>query len=159
MKTVSSHRLQLIDDLDSAVEEFLDVCQKIKLSTPAYEDGWGVKGIIAHIVFWHEYYAQVITAYSNNRKPELLWNLKLANDEGCPKLTKRPRNELIERMRLAHSKLRENIIKLDKLDIKYYAKGSRTYTVEEYLSLIDGHIRKHSLDLNRAQKRALKKQS
>lgn len=143
-----------MSSLDIAVSEFIDTASKVLLSKKIYEDGWYAKHIIAHIVFYHEYYARVVQAIVENIElPLINESLAKVNIRSAEEYSKLSRKELLSRLKIANEILGNNIIKLDKATIIPYKKGGSTYTPESYQRVIAGHIEKHTKDLRRKPKR------
>ena len=137
-----------IDALNLAANNFIDVVKDIVVSKEVYENGWNAKHIIAHIVFYHEYYVNVVKALVDKKELPLIdeslakVNLKSAND-----YSKMTRNELIKRFETAHKLFVNNLIKLNSDTLIPYKKGGRIYKRDEYIEEISRHIARHTKDL------------
>lgn len=59
--------------------------------------------------------------------------------------------KIIKRLEAAHSVIQENILD-PKLVIIPYKKGSRDYTPDEHLVIVNEHIKEHLSDIRKASK-------
>jgi len=139
--------------LEDSANTFLNVVHTTKLLRPVYEDGWNAKEIIAHIVYYHEYYTRVVDALVKKKDLPLIdESLMVTNIRGAREYAKYSRNELYSRFMKAQSIFVKNLLLLkDDTEIPY-KKGGRIYKAVDYVKVIDGHIRKHTKDLMRKKR-------
>ncbi|HAM96294.1 MAG: hypothetical protein UR96_C0010G0010 [candidate division WS6 bacterium GW2011_GWC1_36_11] len=145
--------VQEIKNLEESVNAFLEVVHTTKLLRPVYEDGWNAKEIIAHLVYYHEYYTRVVDALVKKKDLPLIdESLMVTNIRGAREYAKYSRNELYSRFMKAQSIFVKNLLLLkDDTEIPY-KKGGRIYKAVDYVKVIDGHIRKHTKDLMRKKR-------
>ena len=140
--------------LEDSANTFLNVVHTTKLLRPVYEDGWNAKEIIAHIVYYHEYYTRVVDALVKKKDLPLIdESLMVTNIRGAREYAKYSRNELYSRFMKAQSIFVKDLLLLkDDTEIPY-KKGGRIYKAVDYVKVIDGHIRKHTKDLMRKKRK------
>jgi len=139
---------QTIESINKSAKEFLEVAEHAMLSKEVYEDGWDAKEIIAHIVFYHQYYASVVSAIVLKKELPLIdESLAKVNLESAKEYSRFSREQLLHKFRVAHKKLIDNILLLP-TDAKIpYKKAGRIYEPEEYITEIARHIARHTKDL------------
>ncbi|GMO24786.1 MAG: hypothetical protein Pg6A_11810 [Termitinemataceae bacterium] len=109
---------------------------------------WTAKDILAHIVMWHESFANNISALINNDKPKLLKGLLYKiNENGVKEYKKYTIEELKEKLKTAQDKINANI-ENKKIELVPYRKESkRKYTKDEHLEIVYKHIKGHYNDI------------
>jgi hypothetical protein len=109
---------------------------------------WTAKDILAHIVMWHESFANNIIAIINNEKPKLLKGLLYEiNENGVKEYKKYTMEELKDKLKTAQDKINGNI-ENKKIELILYRKDSkRKYTKEEHLEIVYKHIKGHYNDI------------
>jgi hypothetical protein len=148
---------EVVKKLNESANSFIETVSKVKLYQEVYENGWSAKQIIAHIVFYHEYYASVIRAMVKDRKLPLIdESLAVVNKRSAVEYGRLPRKELLKRFEKANGSLSKNIVQLDVNAEIPYKKGGRRYTPNEYIREITRHIEKHTKDLRRRNVELLK---
>lgn len=139
-----------MDHINEVAREFIEIAEEVLLAKQVYEDGWNAKEIIAHIVFYHEYYASVVKAIVDKEElPLINESLAKVNTESARNYSKLSRTELIKRFKAAHELLTRKISELGELTEIPYKRGGRIYNPEEYIDEIAGHIKRHTKDLKR----------
>jgi len=140
----------LFSELDDALHVFLDEVEKKRLGDMATEE-WTVKDVLGHICIWHQYYAQQYEALVRGNEPYVHRSLAGKNDEGRVKMKNFSKSHLINELRKAHESLRKSIVIHEVPRMKYMK--SREYTTSEFLDVVTGHIKRHTLQVRRAKRR------
>ncbi len=145
-------REALLQHLNEAVAQLLDVYQNVaNLDIVVYE-GWTAKDILGHITFWHESFARNVSDLVNDIKPTPLKGKFIdLNQRGVDEMRQYPLQAVIERLAIAHRIIQDNILN-PKLASIPYRKGSRDYTPEEHLDIVRGHIEEHVRGIKAASK-------
>lgn len=109
---------------------------------------WTAKDILAHIVMWHESFANNIMAIIDGTKPKLLEGLLYEiNENGVKESRKYSVDELCKKLIKAQEIINNNIKNI-KIEIIPYRKNSkRKYTKEEHLEIVYKHIQGHYNDI------------
>ncbi len=143
-------REALLQHLNEAISQLLDVCQNVANPDMAVYEGWTAKDILGHITFWHESFARNVNDLVNDIKPTPLKGKFIElNQRGVEEMRPYPLEKVIERLAIAHRIIQDNILN-PKLTLIPYRKGSRDYTPEEHLDIVRGHIREHLRGLKAA---------
>ncbi len=145
--------IQEVKNLEDSANAFLDVVRTTKLLRPVYEDGWNAKEIVAHIVYYHEYYSRVVDALVKKKDLPLIdESLAVINMRCTKEYAKYSRNELYDRFKKAQRLFVKDLLLLkDDTEIPY-KKGGRIYKAVDYVNEIARHIRKHTKDLTRKKR-------
>ncbi|MCA9390169.1 hypothetical protein KC571_02090 [candidate division WWE3 bacterium] len=138
--------------LDDAIEQFIKTAHHVTLSQEVYADGWSAKEIIAHLVFWHEYYVTVLKALANDEDPPLMEGTAEKNKFAAPIAKKNSREELLNRLVKAQQKFKKYIV-LVKIPLIPYNKTAMKRPPKDYVSVIAKHVAKHEKDLHKALKK------
>ena len=109
---------------------------------------WTAKDVLAHIVMWHESFANNIVDLINNNELNLLKGLLYEiNENGVNEFKKYTIKELENKLITAQDKINKNI-ENGKLELIPYRKNSkRKYTKEEHLEIVYKHIKGHYEDI------------
>ena len=109
---------------------------------------WTAKDVLAHILIWHESFANNIVDIINGNELKLLKGLLYEiNENGVKEYKKYSIEELREKLIKAQEKINENI-ENEKIKIIPYRKNSkRNYTKEEHLEIVYKHIKGHYEDV------------
>jgi hypothetical protein len=105
---------------------------------------WTAKDVLAHIVMWHESFANNIIDLINENKLNLLKGLLYEiNENGVKEYGKYTVEELKSKIIDAQEKINNNI-ENEKIKLIPYLKNSkREYTKEEHLKIVYKHIKGH----------------
>jgi hypothetical protein len=138
-----------LDELNATVSGLLDLYRSLPdPDLPVYEH-WSAKDVLAHLTFWHESFARNVDDLAHGRKPNplrgRLADLNLAGVEAMKPLGL---DQVLARFEAAHAVIRANIL-APGLPCLPYRKGSRDYTPEEHLEIVDDHISMHLQDVCR----------
>ncbi|MFN8457024.1 MAG: hypothetical protein U0401_20555 [Anaerolineae bacterium] len=115
-------------------------------------EGWTAKDILGHITFWHESFARNVSDIVNDLKPTPLTGRYRDLNRRCfDEMRVQTVEDVIKRLEVAHRVIQENILNT-KLILIPYKKGSRDYTPEEHLDLVNKHIREHLRDIEAVSK-------
>jgi hypothetical protein len=109
---------------------------------------WTAKDVLAHIVMWHESFADNLVNLINGSELKLLKGLLYEiNENGVKEYKKYTVEELLEKLKTAQNKINENI-ENKKIELIPYRKNSkRKYTKEEHLEIVYKHIKGHFYDI------------
>lgn len=114
---------------------------------------WTAKDVLAHLTFWHESFARNVDDLAHNQPPSpLKGRLADLNQAGVEALALLSLAEVLERFEKAHAIIQAHILN-PALALIPYRKGSREYTAEEHLELVNDHINHHLRDIRKALKR------
>ena len=114
---------------------------------------WTAKDVLAHIVMWHESFANNIVDIVNGNKLNLLKGLLHdLNENGVKEYKKYSMEELKEKLLNAQEKINNNIGNGKIKIIPYRKKSKREYTKEEHLEIVYKHIQKHYGDIIKKSK-------
>lgn len=142
-----------LEQLAVAANSFREIAQITELNREVYKDGWTTKQIIAHIVFYHGYYASVCDAKSKGKELPLIdKSLGKVNQETAIEYGKLSREELMNRFDTSQKTLVRALDKLNGNTHIPYKKGGRIYTAKQYLIEITRHLIKHTKDLKRVKR-------
>jgi hypothetical protein len=161
-KTSQAYNLNRMDEaikrLNNAAAEFIRVADSVMLSKQVYELGWNAKEIIAHIVFYHEYYARVVEAIVQKQElPLINESLARVNKRSAKEESKYSREILLSRFKTAHEIFVKNLIQLDSSARIPYKENGRIYEVNGYINEITRHIMRHTKDLKRKKRGKLER--
>lgn len=136
-----------LDQLNATVSRLLEVYRALPdTRLPVYEH-WSATDVLAHLTFWHESFARNVDDLAHGRRPNplrgRLGDLNLAGVEAMRDLS---RDQLIARFEAAHAAIRDNIL-TPSLTSLPYRQGSRKYTPEEHLQVVNDHISAHLSDV------------
>ena len=109
---------------------------------------WTAKDVLAHILMWHDSFANNIVDIINGNDLKLLKGLLYEiNENGVKEYKKYSIEELKEKIIKAQEKINGNI-ENEKIKIIPYRKNSkRKYTKEEHLEIVYKHIKGHYEDV------------
>lgn len=142
-------RQTLLERLNETIGQLLDTYQSLpNPAIPVYEL-WSVKDVLAHLTFWHESFARNVDNLVNGRQPSpLKGRLSDLNQGGVDAMASLALPQVIERFESAHAVIQANILN-PALTLIPYKKGSREYTPQEHLDIVDTHINEHLRDVQR----------
>ena len=145
-----SNRKELLENLDENVGRLLSICQNITNPDTVVYEGWTVKDVLGHITFWHESFARNVRDLALDRKPKPLRGKYSELNQRCfAEFSSLPIDEIISRLGNAQQVIRENILN-HKLQLIPYRIGSRDYSPEEHLGVVNEHIKEHTKDIENA---------
>ena len=141
-----------IEKLKRACAAFIRTAEQVDLTMQVYKEGWTKRDIVAHVAFWHEYYASVIEALVTHKKPELLRGKYTdINQQGVDTYGEYSLDTLLEKISTAQDYIVDHIEEVEgKIP---YKVGSRDYTPQGYIESIAAHLRSHVTDLRRRKVR------
>jgi hypothetical protein len=142
----------LLKQLDETISQLFDVYQNMTNPETAVYEEWTAKDILSHIVFWHESFARNVQDIVNDIKPTPLMGKYSDLNQRCfDEMRTKTVDDIIKRLEAAHSIIRENILN-PKLVLIPYKKGSRDYTPDEHLDIVNEHIKEHLNGIRKASK-------
>lgn len=142
----------LLEQLNETVMQLFDVYKSMANPEIAVYDEWTAKDILGHIVFWHESFARNIRDIVNDIKPTPLKGKYSDLNQRCfDDMRPKSVEEITKRLQAAHRVIQENILN-PKLVLIPYKKGSRDYTPEEHLDIVNEHIKEHLRGIRIASK-------
>ncbi|PKN94053.1 MAG: hypothetical protein CVU44_06515 [Chloroflexi bacterium HGW-Chloroflexi-6] len=142
-----------LDELNTTVAHLIDVYRALPdPDVPVYEL-WSAKDVLVHLTFWHESFARNLDDLVNGRKPSpLKGRLIDLNQGGVDAMAHLSLADVLGRFEAAHAIIQANIFN-PTLTLIPYKKGSRDYTPEEHLDIVNAHINEHLRDVRKALKR------
>lgn len=138
---------ELIDNLTNTLNEFIANINDADPSLEVYEK-WNVHNILEHITFWHKNYAENLEALESGLKPPLLGTYKQIAKDTTTQMGHLSKKELI-RMLIDSNNRIISVVNNNKVKTLRYKKGSRMYTVNELLEVVEKHIGDHLADLKK----------
>lgn len=106
-------------------------------------EAWTAKDVLTHLTFWHESLARNVDDLVHHRKPKPLKGRYIdLNQGGVDAMRPETLTSVLERFQSAHQVIQEHILNPELISIPY-KKGSRDYTPEEHLSIVNDHIQSH----------------
>ena len=137
-----SNLQESIQNLTAFFEQDLDFQQMV------YEL-WNAKDILGHLVFWHESFARNIRDLGEGVKPTpLKGKLSEVNQQSVTTTAPASIRTLLNRLQAAQNTIEKYIFD-DGIDLIPYKRGSRSYSRQEHLQVVSGHINKHLKDLRK----------
>ena len=136
-------REELLDRLNETVLQLVAGFQNVpNPDITVYED-WTAKDVLGHITFWHESFARNVSDLVEDIKPTPLRGKYSDLNKRClDEMRALTVEDIVERLEAAHRVIQENILNA-KLALIPYKKGSRDYTPEEHLDIVNEHIVEH----------------
>lgn len=136
-------RENLLKQLDETILQFSDIYKNMANPESYMVEAWTAKDVLGHILFWHESFARNVRDLVNDIKPTPLKGKYSDLNQRCfEEMRPRTVEELIKRLETAHTVIQENILN-PKIEFIPYKKGSRSYTPEEHLDIVNEHIKEH----------------
>ena len=143
-------RENLLRQMDETIGRLLATYRGIKNPESILFGEWTAKDIVGHIVFWHESFARNVCNIASGVKPRpLKGKLSDLNQQGVEEMRLHSIETLISRLEAAHRNIQENILNPGLEQIPY-RKGSRDYTPEEHLEIVNRHISGHLKEIEKA---------
>ena len=142
----------LLKRLNETVSQLFDVYQNMANPEIAIYEDWTAKDILGHIVFWHESFARNVRDIVNDVEPTPLKGKYSDLNQRCfNEMRAQTIKDITKRLEAAHRAIQENILDA-KLVLIPYKKGSRDYTPEEHLDMVNEHIKEHLSGIRKASK-------
>jgi hypothetical protein len=142
----------LLQRLNETIWQLLGVCQNMTNPEIAVYEGWTAKDILGHITFWHESFARNVSEIVNDIKPTpLTGRYRDLNRRCLDEMRAQAGEDVIKRLEVAHKVIQESILNA-KLILIPYKKGSRDYTPEEHLDIVNKHLQEHLRDIEAVSK-------
>lgn len=152
-------RQTLLHYLNETVMQLRAVYQTLPDPGAMVYELWTAKDVLAHLTFWHESLARNLDDLANGRKPSPLKGRFIdLNQGGVDAMAHLNLAEVLERFDSAHAVIRANILN-PALTLIPYKKGSREYTPEEHLDIVNEHINEHLRDVCHSVPKAVVKQA
>ncbi len=147
----------LLERLNETLEKLYELYRdRIDLEIEIYE-GWSARDILGHITFWHESFARNVNSLIEGNKPSpLRGKYAEINQRSIDETKTLTTEQKMSRLKNAHRIIQENILS-DKLKMIPYRKGSRDYSPEEHLDIVNGHISEHLKSIEKVQRARQKK--
>jgi hypothetical protein len=146
------NRQILLEHLNKTVTQLLIVYHDLPDPNATVYEFWSAKDVLAHLTFWHESFARNVDDLAHGRTPSpLKGRLRDLNQGGVDMMSHLTLAEALARFEAAHAMIRANILN-PAITMIPYRKGSREYTVEEHLDIVDDHINQHLRDVRKVLK-------
>jgi hypothetical protein len=143
----------LLNQLNETMARLFDMYKNLAdPEMPVYE-AWTARDILGHIVFWHESFARNVRDLVNDIPPTPLQGTYRELNQRCfDDMRTKTVAEITNRLEAAHGLIREHILD-PKLVLIPYKKGSRSYTPEEHLDIVNEHIKEHLRGIGKASQK------
>ncbi|NHZ71718.1 MAG: ClbS/DfsB family four-helix bundle protein [Aquificales bacterium] len=142
----------LLKQLNETISQLFGVYQNMAYPEIAIYEDWTAKDILGHITFWHESFARNVSDIVNDIKPTPLKGKYSDLNQRClDEMRTHTIEDIIKRLKVAHRIIQENILNA-KLALIPYKKGSRDYSPEEHLDIVNKHIKEHLKGIKEASK-------
>jgi hypothetical protein len=142
----------LLDRLEATVAGVAQTYRALPEPDMRVYPGWSARDVLAHVLFWHESFARNVDDLAHGRMPHPLdGGYGDLNQAGVEAMRGQTLEDTLGRLLAAQSVIRENILALSAPRIPYRV-GSRQYSPEEHLALVDDHINKHLRDVKKKAK-------
>lgn len=142
---------QLLAVLHEQIESLIAEVIVADLSNQIY-DVWDIKGIFAHVTFWHMNYAANLTALHEGKRPSLLSGpYTEINLLETSVMKKHSLKELIKKLHEAQSAI-EKVVLSGKVKQMTYKLNGPIYSMHTFLDVVIGHIKHHTEDLRKANR-------
>ncbi len=139
-----------LENLDATVACLLQIYRNLPNPDVKVYELWTAKDVLAHLTFWHESFARNVGDLAQGKKPTPLKGRFIdLNQGGVDEMCLQPLDAVIEKFAAAHEIIRRNILD-PRLTLIPYKKGSRDYTPEEHLNIVNDHIQFHLKDVTHA---------
>lgn len=137
------NRKLLLTVLSQTVESVVKTYEGFSNYHFRIDDQRTAKDVLAHIVFWHENFSSNTFNVSHNIAPKPLTGSYAKLSEQCKnEMEYTSVTQLISRLITSQKIIQENIVKRNIEKIPY-RRGSREYTPEEYLDVVNQHLLGH----------------
>jgi hypothetical protein len=145
-------RATLLKHLNETISQLSDVFKNLANPEIAVYEEWTAKDILGHIAFWHESFARNVHDIVSDIKPTPLKGKYSDLNQRChDEMRQKTVEEIIQRLEIAHRVIQENILNPG-LGLIPYKKGSRDYTPDEHLDIVNEHIQEHLSDIRKVSK-------
>ena len=139
-------RENLFKQLDETVSRLLHIYRNLANPEIMVYEVWTAKDVLSHITFWHESFARNVSDLVHGIKPTPLKGRFIdLNQGGVDEMRQHSLDAVMARLEAAHKVIQENI-RDPRLALIPYKKGSRDYTPEEHLEIVNEHIQSHLKD-------------
>jgi hypothetical protein len=146
---VSKKYQGLFKTLSETLDSFVREVGKHNLNDMATGE-WNVKDELSHITFWHTYYSQNYASLAKGVKPYVFVGSSVRNKDGVKHLRHISRRELIDKLNKAQNSLFKSIV-IKKVPKMSYTVN-REYSTDDFLEMIDAHIKRHTIQVRRSKK-------
>lgn len=143
------NREALLSRLDDTLKELLAVITALDDPGMQITPEWSAGDILRHLTFWHESFARNLSDLAHRRKPNPLKGKYVdLNRRSIEELEGHSLEMICGRLESAHRTIRNHILDPN-LESIPYRKGSRDYTPEEHLEVVQVHIQEHLQSIKR----------
>ncbi len=148
--TTRGHNEALLELLDSTLSGIYELYQLVDDPGMQIYEAWTARDILVHITFWHESFARNVSDLAAGKKPSpLKGTYRALNQRGNDEMAGLSIAEIIEKLRSAQRIIQENISS-KKVKMIPYRVGSRDYSPEEHLEVVQEHIAAHKSEVDKA---------
>jgi hypothetical protein len=142
-------REMLLKKLDKTVAEFMHTYHGLDAPDDQVNAGWTAAQILRHVTFWHESFARNVLDLVSGRKPKPLKGKYRDLTQLCfDSLGDLPDETILIRLDAAQKTIRDKILN-SMLGMIPYIVGSRDYSPEEHLGVVEEHVRGHLQDIQK----------
>lgn len=144
-----NQRENLLLTLNTTVTQLLDLYKNIHNPDVMVYELWSAKDVLVHLTFWHESFSRNVLDLANGRKPKVLKGRFIdLNQGGVDEMRSETLESVTARFIRSHLVIQDHILNLGVIMIPY-KRGSRDYSPEEHLGVVDGHINQHLRDVQK----------
>ncbi|HSO27073.1 MAG TPA: maleylpyruvate isomerase N-terminal domain-containing protein [Anaerolineales bacterium] len=145
-------RTTLLAQMDESIAQLLDAYKNLENPDRIIYEGWTAKDVLGHLTFWHESFARNVSDLVNDKKPTPLKGTYSALNQQCfAEMRPLTVAAITKRLEDAHQRIQKNILNPDLVMIPY-RKGSRDYSPEEHLDIVNQHIQEHLKEIKKINK-------
>jgi len=140
-------REALLEQLTTTAAELIAFYRDLEETQVGVYPEWTARDVLGHLTFWHESFARNLCAAASGEKPNpLRGRLSDLNRQSAIDFRSIPLAEVLQRFHIAQAAIQTHILKPQVVLIPY-RKGSRDYTPEEHLEIVNSHIQMHLRDV------------
>lgn len=148
-----NQRENLLRALNITIAQLMGVYKSMHDPDVMVYELWSAKDILAHLTFWHQSFSRNVLDLVNGRKPLVLKGRLIdLNQGGVDEMRTETLEMVVDRFVRSHQVIQDNILNPGLIMIPY-RRGSRDYTPEEHLCVVNEHINHHLRDVQKVTER------
>ena len=134
---------ELLERLSATVDEMVAFYQSVGDTSLLVSSAWTARGVLVHVVCWHESFVRNVSDLAQGIKPKPLKGTyaelgRRSLDESSDCSVK----DLLSRLMNAQHSIEESIFN-PRVVLIPYKVGSRSYAPAEHLSIVNDHVKDH----------------
>lgn len=145
---------ELLERLSATVTAMVGFYKGVDDTSFLAGSAWTARGVLVHVVFWHESFARNVSDLARGIKPKPLkgtyaelGRCSLDESSNCSV------EDLLARLLSAQRSIEESIFN-PRVVLIPYKVGSRSYTPAEHLSVVNDHVKDHLKKVHSAHVRS-----